>query len=75
MADSDCIIVHEQVVVPEPVMANEVIALPGRKATRETLLPTTILRRSKSPSFNALRQRRRQLPIKRLKRQTRRPRI
>ena len=34
MADSDCIIVHEQVVVPEPVMANEVIALPGEKGDK-----------------------------------------
>lgn len=34
MADSDCIIVHEQVVVPEPVMAKEVIALPGEKGDK-----------------------------------------
>lgn len=34
MADSDCITVHEQVVVPEPVVANEVVALPGEKGDK-----------------------------------------
>lgn len=31
MADNDCIIVHEQVVVPEPVVVGETVALPGEK--------------------------------------------
>lgn len=75
MADSDCIIVHDQVVVPDAAVVEETVALPGEKGDKETLLPMTILHRSKSPIFNVLRQRRRQLPIKRLKRQTRRPRI
>lgn len=34
MADSDCIIVHEQVVVPDPVVAKEVVTLPGEKGDK-----------------------------------------
>lgn len=34
MADSDCIIVHEQVVVPEPVVVGETVALPGEKGDK-----------------------------------------
>lgn len=75
MADSDCIIVHEQVVVPDAAVVEEMVALPGEKEIKETLLPTTILRRSKSPIFNALRQRRRKSPIKLLKMPIKRPRI
>ena len=31
MADSDCIIVHEQVVVPDAAVVEEMVALPGEK--------------------------------------------
>lgn len=31
MADSDCIIVHEQVVVPDASVVKEMVALPGEK--------------------------------------------
>lgn len=34
MADNDCIIVHEQVVVPEPVVVVETVALPGEKGDK-----------------------------------------
>ena len=34
MADNDCIIVHEQVVVPEPVVVGETVALPGEKGDK-----------------------------------------
>ena len=34
MADNDCIIVHEQVVVPEPVVVRETVALPGEKGDK-----------------------------------------
>lgn len=34
MADSDCIIVHEQVVVPDAVVVEEMVALPGEKGDK-----------------------------------------
>lgn len=34
MADNDCIIVHEQVVVPEPVVVGETVTLPGEKGDK-----------------------------------------
>lgn len=34
MADSDCIIVHEQVVVPDAVAVEEMVALPGEKGDK-----------------------------------------
>lgn len=34
MADSDCIIVHEQVVVPDAVAVKETVALPGEKGDK-----------------------------------------
>lgn len=34
MADSDCIIVHEQVVVPEAAVVEEMVALPGEKGDK-----------------------------------------
>lgn len=34
MADNDCIIVHEKVVVPEPVVVGETVALPGEKGDK-----------------------------------------
>ena len=34
MADNDCIIVREQVVVPEPVVVGETVALPGEKGDK-----------------------------------------
>ena len=34
MADNDCTIVHEQVVVPEPVVVGETVALPGEKGDK-----------------------------------------
>ena len=34
MADNDCIIVHEQVLVPEPVVVGETVALPGEKGDK-----------------------------------------
>ena len=34
MADNDCTIVHEQVVVPDPVVAKEVVTLPGEKGDK-----------------------------------------
>lgn len=34
MADNDCIIVHEKVVVPEPVVVVETVALPGEKGDK-----------------------------------------
>lgn len=34
MADSDCIIVHEQVVVPDAVAVEEIVALPGEKGDK-----------------------------------------
>ncbi|UWG68933.1 MAG: hypothetical protein [Bacteriophage sp.] len=34
MADNDCIIVHEQVVVPEPVVVGETVSLPGEKGDK-----------------------------------------
>ena len=34
MADSDCIIVHEQVVVPDAVVVEEMVALPGGKGDK-----------------------------------------
>lgn len=34
MADSDCIIVHEQVVVPDAAVVEEMVALPGEKGDK-----------------------------------------
>lgn len=34
MADSDCIIVHEQVVVPDASVVKEMVALPGEKGDK-----------------------------------------
>jgi len=34
MADSDCIIVHEQVIVPDAAVVEEMVALPGEKGDK-----------------------------------------
>lgn len=48
MADNDCIIVHEQVVVPEPVVVGETAALPdGDMAFFRSILHDSVIDRLK----------------------------
>lgn len=75
MADSDCIIVHEQVVVPEAAVVEEMVALPGEKGDKGDPFTYDDFTPEQIADLQALRQRRRQSPIKRLKMPIKQPRI